>query len=259
MDLAQVNQLTVYFVLTLLILVVILLSLFFIFNKRRLHYISEKQNAQERYKKELEASRIENQEHLFKALSWELHDNIGQLLSVSNLQLSMVSSGLDEKDKKLITDTREILSKVLEDVRNLSKALNAESFMFLGLVKAVSFEMERLNRLKFVDAGFRVEGNVFEVADDHEIILFRIIQECISNVIKHARATKFDIIFRYGTDSFTIICEDNGIGMNIHSKNYGLGMKNIVSRSILIGAEANLELVTGGGLKVSVVYPKKSL
>lgn len=102
MDLAQVNQLTVYFVLTLLILVVILLSLFFIFNKRRLHYISEKQNAQERYKKELEASRIENQEHLFKALSWELHDNIGQLLSVSNLQLSMVSSGLDEKDKNLL-------------------------------------------------------------------------------------------------------------------------------------------------------------
>jgi signal transduction histidine kinase len=255
MDIAQVNQLTVYFVLTLFFLVIILFSLFFIFNKRRLHYISEKQNALDRYQKELEASRIENQEHLLKALSWELHDNIGQLLSVSNLQLSMVSADIPEKDKKLVTDTREILSRVLEDVRNLSKSLNADSFMFLGLIKAVDFEIERLNRLKFVDATFITEGNETTLPDEHEIILFRIIQECISNVIKHARATKFEIFFRFGSEGFTILCEDNGIGMNIHSKNFGLGMKNIISRAALIGAEASLEPVTGGGLRVKIFYP----
>lgn len=255
MDHTEINQLIVYFVLTLFVLVIILFSLFFIFNKRRLYFIKEKIGAQEKYQKELEESRIENQEHLLKTLSWELHDNIGQLLSVSNLQLSMVSPDISEKDKKIIQDTREIISKVLQDVRNLSKALNADSFIFLGLIKAVDMEIERLNRLRFVAAEFKISGQVVSISNEHEIILFRIIQECISNVIKHAKATRFLIHFEFSPEMFIIHCEDNGIGMKLNIGNYGLGLKNILSRTVLLGAHPSFENVVGGGLKIMIRYP----
>lgn len=255
MDQIVISDLIVVFVFILITLVIIIFTLFYTFNKRRLYFISEKQKSRIKYEKELEASRIENQEHLLKALSWELHDNIGQLLSVSNLQLSMISEDVTEKDRKLIADTREILSKVLEDVRNLSKSLNADSFIFLGLAKAVSFEIERLNRLRFVDAKFTFEGKETEISNEHQIILFRIIQECISNMIKHARATRFSVAFLSEPQIFTIICEDNGLGMNLNTKNYGLGLKNIVSRANMIGAETLFEPVTGGGLRIKIFYP----
>jgi signal transduction histidine kinase len=255
MDNQEIGQLIIYFVLTLLILVIILFSLFYIFNSRRLKYIIEKKQAQEKFTRELESSRIENQEHLLKTLSWELHDNIGQLLSVSNMQLSMLSGNFSDKDGKIIADTKELISKILEDVRMLSKSLNAESIVFLGLLKAIHLEVERLNRLGFVQSEMIVQNGIPAIPNEHEIILFRILQECISNVIKHAKATKYMISILQNGENIIITSEDNGVGMKPDPAHFGLGIKNIMSRSAMLGADVKFESVGGGGLKTIIRYP----
>lgn len=255
MDNTQINELIIFFVLTLFGLIIILFSLFYIFNSRRLKFIIERKEIHEKFNKELESSRLESQEHLLKTLSWELHDNIGQLLSVSKMQLSMISPQLSNEDKKIIADTKELLSKVLEDVRSLSKSLNAESLVFLGLAKAVFLEIERLNRLGFVKATFAYDDNIPAIQSEHEVILFRIIQECISNVIKHARASEFFISLHLEENNLIIETRDDGIGMPEKSDHFGLGLKNIISRTKMLQAEVVWESPPEGGLITKITYP----
>lgn len=255
MDNTQINELIIFFVLTLFVLVITLFSLFYIFNSRRLKFIIERKETHEKFSKELESSRLESQEHLLKTLSWELHDNIGQLLSVSKMQLSMISSNLSPEDQKIITDTRDLLSKVLEDVRSLSKSLNAESLVFLGLAKAIHLEIERLNRLGFVKATFEYDENIPELHSEHEVILFRIVQECISNVIKHARANTFNVSLNMDANNLIIETRDDGIGMPEKSDHFGLGLKNIISRAKMLKADVIWESPSGGGLLTKITYP----
>jgi len=251
----KLNVLVISFVIILLLLTILLFSLLYFFNQKRIKYIIEKQEGLRQAERELERARIENQEHLLKSLSWELHDNIGQLLSVSKMQLSMLSVPALKEDQKMLDDTITILGQVLDDVRNLSKSLNTESIVFMGLLKAVAFEIERLNRLKFIEARFMINGDVPTLHEEHEVILFRIIQEIISNVIKHAKATTFSITFTFTKDHLMIGCEDNGTGMNTDTSGYGLGLKNIVSRASMIKASAFFENRSAGGLKTSISYP----
>jgi len=117
-------------------------------------FIIEKQEAEKQAEIEMAKIRIENQENLLKSISWELHDNIGQLLSVSKMQLSMLPEQPTDLSKKMVNDTLDVLSRVLEDVRSLSKSLNTDSVGFMGLVKATGFEIDRLNRIKFLNAKF---------------------------------------------------------------------------------------------------------
>ncbi|MBK9257139.1 MAG: histidine kinase [Saprospiraceae bacterium] len=243
------------FVGILLIMVSVIFVLFYFFNQKRIRYILEKQEAERSAERELEKARIENQEHLLQNLSWELHDNIGQLISVSKMQLSMMKEPPLPADRKILGDTIEILGKTLDDVRSLSRSLNTESIMSMGLLKATSFETDRLNRLKFVKAQLNIDGTPIRLPEDHEIILFRIIQELISNVIKHAKATDFVLTFRYDKDRLQITCVDNGIGMSSGTSGYGLGLKNIMSRSSMLHAVTTVENPEGGGLRTTISYP----
>ncbi len=243
------------FVTILLVLITVIFTLFYFFNQKRIRYILEKQESARNAERELEKARIENQEHLLKSLSWELHDNIGQLLSVSKMQLAMMSEPATPSDRKMLGDTIGLLGQVLDDVRSLSRSLNTESIIFMGLLRASSFEIDRLNRLNFIKAAFSVEGTAINLPQDHEIILFRMIQEIISNVIKHARATEFNLTFRFDTHQLVIISEDNGIGMLTAPSGFGLGLKNIVSRAGLLQAEASFVNKAGGGLQTTIAYP----
>jgi two-component system, NarL family, sensor kinase len=229
--------------------------LFLVFNRRRIKFIMEKQEAQRQAEFEFAKIRIENQEHLLKNISWELHDNIGQLLSVSKMQLSMLPERGNDSEKKIVNDTIDIISRVLEDIRSLSKSLNTESIGFMGMIKATRFEIERLNRLKFINAKFKIKGEPVKLKNDDEIVIFRIIQELMSNVIKHARASDFEIVFSFGKDVLEITATDNGVGMKTKTENYGLGLKNIVSRINLLGGSINFENRKEGGLRTKIKCP----
>lgn len=255
MDQTQVIYLILFTVMVMLILVSMVFMLFIVFNRKRIKFILEKQETQRQAEFEFAKIRIENQEHLLKNISWELHDNIGQLLSVSKMQLSMLPQPDTETDKKILNDTMELISKVLDDIRSLSRSLNTESIGFMGLLTATKFEIDRLNRLKFINARFNITGTPVKLHNSDEIILFRIIQELMSNVIKHAKASNFDLVFSFGNDELIITASDNGVGMKTKTENYGLGLKNIVSRIKLLNGSINFENKEKRGLLTTIKYP----
>lgn len=255
MDKTQVIYLVLITVVTMLLLVSMVFVLFIVFNKRRVKFILEKQEALRKAELENARVRIETQEMLLRNISWELHDNVGQLLSVSKMQLSMLPEPDSESEKKILNDTLELLTQVLDDIRSLSRTLNTDHIGFMGLVRSVEFEIDRLNRLKYIKANFSLKGMPQEINNDDEIVLFRIIQEWISNVIKHAKATHFNLEFIFDHDFLTIIADDNGTGMDLKPEKYGLGMKNIISRLKLLNGDIKMENKKEGGLRSIVKYP----
>jgi len=182
-------------------------------------------------------------------LSWEIHDNVGQLLSVSKMQLNRLELKVSDENKEALRETTALVSKSLTDLRALSKSLNPVSIQEMGLVKALKLEIDRYNRLNFIKAKLEIEKEPFRLDKEKETILFRFVQEFIHNSIKHAKASELNILLHYNNDDIEITVSDNGIGFNTNKKSAkkGIGLLNMKSRAKLIKAEFKLTSIKGKG------------
>jgi signal transduction histidine kinase len=245
--------LIIYFVVVILLLTAFVIIFFITYQRRKNKLLEEKFEAEKRYEQEIVQSRIEIQEQTLKNVSWELHDNIGQLLSVANLQLNILSKTLPEKEEVL--EIKEVVAASLQEVRALSKSLNSEVVEYSGLTASVENELKRFERLNILQAEFKIEGEKFDVDKKDEIILFRILQEFLSNVIKHAKASKLIVNFSYFSDTLKIEVQDDGIGFNSEEVNKNSGLLNMKSRAALINADFRLNSSETKGTFLSLSYP----
>ncbi|MEM7186290.1 MAG: histidine kinase, partial [Bacteroidota bacterium] len=231
--------------------------IFFIaFQRRKNRFLIERLEAQQRFQEELANSQLEIQEQTFKNIAWELHDNVGQLLSVANLQLNMLMNNSTDEIQDQIQETKDVIVATVDEVRSLSKTLNTEVILHNGLVKSVQVELERFNRLNFLHADLKIEGDeTTHVSNEDEIIIFRILQEFFSNVIKHARANKLFVHLNYKLDVLEIFVEEDGVGFNTAQKTHSSGLRNMHSRANLIGAEFDLQSTPEKGTQLQLVYP----
>jgi signal transduction histidine kinase len=232
-----------------LLLGITLIFLFlFIQNKKRKH-IEDKQKTQKKYAKELANSQNEIREKALENISWEIHDNVGQLLSVAKLQLNRLETQIPKKNMESLHEVTHLVSKSLHDLRALSKSLNPVSIKKIGLLKAVEIELDRYNRLNFVKAQLNIINEPFRLDKEKETILFRIVQEIIHNSIKHAKGSKLDVTIMYNTDNVEITITDDGIGFDADqdSENKGIGLYNMKGRAELIKAEFSLTSIQNKG------------
>lgn len=245
-------------VLVVTIIVIVLASTLVVFllyfQKKKTAYILKQRETQQRFEKEISKSRLEIQEQALQNISWEIHDNVGQLLSVAKMQLNMVQYALPEEQKKSVAETGNIISKSLEELRGLSKSLNPETIKNKGLLESTQFEIERFNRLNVIEATFNIDGEPFNLTNEKEIILFRILQEFCNNTLKYAKAKNLVINFNYLNDKLEITALDNGIGFDVHdiTKEKGIGLINIKSRAELIGAKLTLTSEENKGTKLYI-------
>lgn len=248
--------LIIYFIAVILLLVVFGIIFFITFQKRKNRFLYEKFEAEKRFEHEIAQSRIEMQEQTLKNVSWELHDNIGQLLSVANMQLNILSRS-SESDPAAVHEIKGIVSSSLQEVRALSKSLNNEVIDYVGLEESVRNEVFRFNRINVIDATFKTAGEPFEIFPKHVIILFRILQESFSNIIKHAKAQKLEVEFLYKRNALHIHVKDNGKGFNPAEIQKNSGLINMESRATLIDAKFLLDSSEGTGTSLTLLYPKK--
>lgn len=238
-------------VIILLVLVIIIIILFSVFVKRKNRFLKEKFLAKEAFEKELTETQIEIKEETLRNISWELHDNIGQLLTLAKIQLQNVDenqNGIDEAIKTIGTSINEL--------RSLSRMINPETLSRLSLVEALQAEIERYNRLKYLDASLNCQGKPIQLDKKIEIIIFRILQEFFTNTIRHSRATELSVNLEYNKDMLIISALDNGVGFNIDQKMAvgGLGLNNIKSRAQLIGGKARVISEKNKGTQLVFTY-----
>ncbi|WP_244592981.1 sensor histidine kinase [Pukyongia salina] len=218
----------------------------------------ERIETQQKFEKELTDAQLEIQEQTLKNIAWELHDNVGQLLSVANIQLNMLQANVSPEFSPQIKETKDVVTATVQEVRALSKTLNTDVIQHNGLIASVRTELERFNRLNFLHAELKIEGEEKFIRSEDEIIIFRILQEFFSNVIKHAKANILFVFLCYREKELEITVEDDGTGFDTSVNRDSSGLHNMKSRANLLGARYELASQPGKGTKLNLVYPLKS-
>lgn len=235
----------------LLLLSVVIVFLFLVFQKKKNFLIRKQLEEKEQFDKEIVDLQSEIQEQTMRNISWELHDNIGQMLTLAKIQVQNmpVNSGTEE--------LRSTLKNSLEEVRALSKSLNPDFIRSIDLIQALQLEIERFNRMKYIKAELRISGTQFRLEETIETVLFRILQEFFANTLKHSRATELTVDVIYGDGQIQITAKDNGKGFNIKKEEgKGIGLMNIERRGKMINAEIMFSSALGKGSEIQITYPK---
>ncbi|UII24996.1 histidine kinase [Fulvivirga maritima] len=214
----------------------------------------EKREAERLFEEEVVKTHVEIKEQALKNFGWELHDNVGQILSTARMQLNLLSLKVPADLQGSLDEVGELIGASLSQIRLLSKTLNPETIKRLGLVEAIRLEMDRFNRLQFLEATFTIQGEEEELGERETVILFRIMQEYFSNVIRHAKATQLNVSLKYSKGTLTISASDNGIGFGADSLNNGTGLLNMRSRAKLIGAEYSMKSQKKEGAQMMLKY-----
>ena len=186
------------------------------------------------FQKTLTASILETQEQLLQSISQDLHDDAGQQLTVINFQLENLK--LDNKENAQFEAVSSSVMQLSHSLRKISHSLNPNWLENIGLIKAISNECERINEQKriFINTKINNSSNR-KLNKDVEIVVFRIFQESINNILKHAKASKIEILIE--TEPKLIIeVKDNGLGFNIDNQivSDSIGLKNCINRAQLI-------------------------
>lgn len=215
------------------------------------------QKRRDTYRRELTKVRVEINEQTLQNISWEIHDNIGQILSTLNLYSYKVHDSVPVELESNVEEMQDLIQTAITEVRTLSKVLNTDYVKSVGLVKTTKLELERFRRLKFLETSFIIKGEAFTISDDTELILLRILQEFFSNTIKHSGATKLDVKFTYNKNVLDIDIKDNGLGFE-SDQEMGTGILNMRNRAKLIGAFLNLESKSNHGTELKIIYKRKN-
>lgn len=230
-------------------LVIIVIVLFTVFSRRKNRLLQEQEKAKKAFDRELAESQIEIREETLRNISWELHDNIGQLMTLAKIQAQMA-----QERPELLNEVSETIGTGIDELRSLSKLINPEALKSLSLQEAIGLEIERFNRLKFIAAELKVQGNVRPIESNTQIILFRILQEFFSNTIKHSRASTLKVVLNYSDELLTISAEDNGVGFDKTDNFMGIGLKNMKTRAQLINSTLKINSVKDHGTALHLKY-----
>ncbi|WP_274474633.1 sensor histidine kinase [Mangrovimonas aestuarii] len=253
---AAERYLLVYMIGVLVVVSALIIIFFIVFQKRKNKLLRDKLRQQRRFEQELNNTRLEIQEQTLKSIGQELHDNIGQLLAVANMQMSIIGPTIGEIAKDSFNETKGLVKQSLGEVRALSRSLNQDVIKYRGFEPSLRAEVERLNRNKVLEAHLDLIGTSSVLENDkHSIILFRIIQEFLSNTVKYSKADNVRIALEYTNEELIVIAKDNGVGFDPVTTIKGSGLLNMESRAELIKAKYKLESGNGDGTTLYLEYP----
>lgn len=194
-----------------------------------------------------------------KRMATHLHDGVAQLLGAANMNVESLSDFRDDEPAfdKILGKTKNILDDAITDVRSLSHQMMPNMLIKSSLANALQDLIEKSDSPK-LHINLKMEGLQDDLDKNIQIVMYRIIQECINNTIKHSSATGIDIIVRQNENLLETLISDNGVGFNISevsSKSSGLGLENIKSRIDMLKGKLEVNSVKGAGTKISVKIP----
>lgn len=225
--------------------------------KRHYKYIREKEKIKNEFEQTLLQSQLEIKEQTLRHIAYELHDNLGQIASLIKINLNTLQLGEPEKSIQKIEETKELTRRLIGDLKSLSISLNSDRVSQLGLVKGLKEEIERLNRTGLFHAELSVSESVPPLSENATIILYRMAQEILNNIVKHSQATEVSISIQVVEKLFTLVIRDNGVGftLNDNVNGGGSGLLNLQSRAKLIEAVLSIESSPGAGTRISIDLP----
>lgn len=232
-----------------LMLMIAAVMLFRIYLKRKNKLLLEKELMGIQFEQTLLQSKLEIQEQTFTYISGELHDNVVQVLSLVRLNLNTLIAPA-ETDKISVLDS--LMNKAISDLRNLSHSLDTDYIRNNGWEKPVVKLLTELQLTGKYSTQVQLGDNLPSIGNEKPIILFRMIQEVINNILKHAGADKifFKAVNENGKLAITI--QDNGKGFDRQTVSDGAGLRNLENRSRMINADMTISSGPGNGTLVNI-------
>ncbi|TWR26198.1 hypothetical protein FPZ42_11260 [Mucilaginibacter achroorhodeus] len=261
----QISSKEVIFLIGLTSVIFLIAPLFLIlyvlsYNRRKRKHQEDTLTMQKTFETELLKTQMEVQEQTLKTVAYDLHDNIGQLLSLTTITLSSVdlndSPGATEK----LALVEDLTMRSIKEVKALSRLLHGEEIVSRGLAAAIDFELEWLRRSDKFKINYSYNKEVIDLDAIKATILFRLFQEIINNIIQHAKATEINIDLNQNYDLCTLQITDNGIGFNVDEaliRKSGMGLHNIVKRSAMLQGSANITSSPAKGSSIIIKIPQQ--
>jgi PAS domain S-box-containing protein len=209
------------------------------------------------YKKLINQATVDSQEQERSEIGRELHDNINQVLTTTKLYLELALSN-PEMQTELVKKGSKNISAVINEIRQLSRSLMDPTLGDLGLVDSLQDLIENINLTRKISIALQIDAAIEKLIDGKQkLTIFRIIQESLNNVIRHARAKEVKITVEMSTGRICLTILDDGIGFSQDSVKKGAGLKNISNRVYLINGEFRLKSEPGKGCEINICFPIK--
>jgi two-component system, NarL family, sensor kinase len=226
------------------------------------------------HKAKLDAEMLKQQELRSKAvieaeekervrIARELHDGIGQQLSAAKLNVSALQSVTKTdkpEEKTMLQNAVDLIDESIKEVRAVSHSMMPNALIKSGLVSAVREFINKISSTGNLKVNLEIVGLSGRLENTIETVLFRVLQELVNNIIKHAKATEIGIQLIRHENELTVLVEDNGIGFDVEKMNSeggGIGLKNIQSRIAYLNGEVIFDSYLGKGTTVTIEVPLK--
>ncbi|WP_404984554.1 sensor histidine kinase [Chryseobacterium sp. M5] len=250
------NKLVIIFTFTLLIIVLTMIFVYVIFIQKKTRLLIAQKEKDMRFEKELATSQIEMKEQTLNYIGQELHDDLGQKLSVVRLRQNQLIAKMKDSEKEELVELNELLGECIQDIRDLSKTLITEQVIHFGLIESLEREISKIQKLRLLKIELITQKHDIDIMPKHGLILFRIIQESINNILKHSKAKNVSIKIEDDHEKLDILISDNGKGFNTNLKKDGSGLKNMELRAKIIHAEFSIQSEPEKGTQTSITYYK---
>jgi two-component system, NarL family, sensor histidine kinase UhpB len=185
-------------------------------------------------------------------ISRELHDQIGQSLTVALLSLKRVVDRAPDDLREESLVAQDAVRSSLEEVRQVAQRLRPGVLADLGLRSALNSLGTEFSRSSGIPVNWGLDNELPELSGEVELVLYRIAQEALTNVARHAHATRVDLSLTSTAKGLTLLILDDGQGGDIRE---GAGIRGMRERALLIGAELTVDARPGRGTDVRLVVP----
>jgi signal transduction histidine kinase len=235
----------------------------FLFRHQKKRYLYQKEllELREEFNQTLMQSKLEIQEQTLDHIAKELHANFSHLVSLININLSEILPHSSDDMRESIIETKSLAKQLLGELKALSASLNTDHIVKIGFTKAFENELGRLSKIRKYKVSFTSSDNGYQILPEHEIILFRLCQEVLNNIVQYAKATSITASMVYSLGNLVITINDNGIGFNIvdaeqmRAVKESTGLLNIKKRAGLINGDVKIDSIVGIGTTVTIVVP----
>jgi two-component system sensor histidine kinase UhpB len=229
--------------------------------------VAERTREIERYSKEVTTRVLQAQEEERKRIARELHDETAQALTTLLVRLKILEKARTTSDmRRQIDELRELTAQTLEAVRKLAVELRPATLDDLGLLAALEAYAESYSsripvRVSFRSDGFTNDHDDGRLPPQVELVLYRVVQEALTNVAKHADAKSVQIELHRGRDEVMAVVTDDGLGFNVEemmrSRERGLGLFGMQERLALVRGQLVIDSSPGRGTTIHARVPSR--
>jgi signal transduction histidine kinase len=212
----------------------------------------------ERELRQLSQRLVATQEEERRHLSRELHDHVGQVLTALRMELGRIERGWAATDARLagaVAETKQLVDTMFRTVRDLALGLRPSMLDDLGLRAALEWYIRDTSRRFGVDIQLTIEGDVDTLPDRYQTCVYRVIQEALTNGLRHAKAHRIGVTLAARGGALDIAVADDGAGFDSAQRREGLGLRGIDERVKELGGQMTITSASGRGTMLAVQMP----